>query len=85
MLIHRTMFFQVIAFLRQPNILEILRERQGQHMVSRPLREKINILRVEGVPALERLGHDLQLTILLRCVTHVLLIYLFSKSKRLIN
>ncbi|KAH8356204.1 hypothetical protein KR200_006948 [Drosophila serrata] len=56
---------KVIAFLRQPNILEILRERQGQHTVSRSLREKINILRVEGVPALERLGHDLQLTILL--------------------
>ncbi|KAL7745323.1 hypothetical protein ACLKA6_015344 [Drosophila palustris] len=56
---------KVIAFLRQPNILEILRERHGQHTVSRSLREKINILRVEGVPALERLGHDLQLTILL--------------------
>ncbi|XP_036318376.1 E3 ubiquitin-protein ligase HECW2 isoform X1 [Rhagoletis pomonella] len=56
---------KVIAFLRQPNILEILRERHGQNTVSRSLREKINILRVEGVPALERLGHDLQLTILL--------------------
>lgn len=56
----------MIAFLRQPNILEILRERHGQNTVSRSLREKINILRVEGVPALERLAHDLQLTILLR-------------------
>ncbi|XP_055845112.1 E3 ubiquitin-protein ligase HECW2 [Episyrphus balteatus] len=56
---------KVIAFLRQPNILEILRERHGQSTVSRSLRDKINILRVEGVPALERLGHDLQLTILL--------------------
>lgn len=74
-----SLLYQVIAFLRQPNILEILRERQGQHMVSRPLREKINILRVEGVPALERLGHDLQLTILLRCVpAHRLYTYLFS-------
>ncbi|XP_065365434.1 uncharacterized protein LOC135958456 [Calliphora vicina] len=57
---------KVIAFLRQPNIIEILRERQGQNNVSRSLREKINILRVEGVPALERLAHDLQLTMLLR-------------------
>lgn len=57
---------KVIAFLRQPNIFEILRERQGQSTISRSLREKINILRVEGVSALERLGHDLQLTILLR-------------------
>ncbi|KNC25510.1 hypothetical protein FF38_00892 [Lucilia cuprina] len=56
---------KVIAFLRQPNIIEILRERQGQNNVSRSLREKINILRVEGVPALERLAHDLQLTMLL--------------------
>lgn len=57
---------QVVAFLRQPNILEILKERHGQSAVSRSLREKINAVRVEGGPALERLGHDLQLTILLR-------------------
>lgn len=56
----------MIAFLRQPNIIEILKERHGQANVSRSLRDKINILRVEGVSALERLGHDLQLTILLR-------------------
>lgn len=58
--------FQVVAFLRQPNILEILKERHGQSAVSRSLREKINAVRVEGTSALERLGHDLQLTILLR-------------------
>lgn len=56
----------MIAFLRQPNILEILKERHGQSAVSRSLREKINAVRVEGVGALDRLGHDLQLTILLR-------------------
>lgn len=56
----------MIAFLRQPNILEILKERHGQSAVSRSLREKINAVRVEGVTALDRLGHDLQLTILLR-------------------
>lgn len=55
---------KVVAFLRQPNILEILRERHGT--TSRSLREKINAIRVEGTTALERLGHDLQLTILLR-------------------
>lgn len=57
---------QVVAFLRQPNILEILKERHGQSAVSRSLREKINAVRVEGAAALDRLGHDLQLTILLR-------------------
>lgn len=56
---------KVVAFLRQPNILEILRERHGTNC-SRSLREKINAIRVEGTSALERLGHDLQLTILLR-------------------
>lgn len=56
---------KVVAFLRQPNILEILRERHGTNC-SRSLREKINAIRVEGTAALERLGHDLQLTILLR-------------------
>lgn len=56
---------KVVAFLRQPNILEILRERHGTNC-SRSLREKINSIRVEGTAALERLGHDLQLTILLR-------------------
>lgn len=56
---------KVVAFLRQPNILEILRERHGT-TCSRSLRDKINAIRVEGTTALERLGHDLQLTILLR-------------------
>lgn len=57
---------KVVAFLRQPNILEILRERHGT-TCSRSLREKINAIRVEGTTALERLGQtDLQLTILLR-------------------
>lgn len=58
-------FFQkVVAFLRQPNIFEILKERHTSS--SRGLREKINAIRVEGTTALERLGHDLQLTLLLR-------------------
>lgn len=59
---------KVVAFLRQPNILEILKERHGNATCSRSLREKINAIRVEGTMALERLGHDLQLTILLRLV-----------------
>lgn len=57
---------KVVAFLRQPNILEILKERHGSNTCSRNLREKINAIRVEGCSALERLGHDLQLTLLLR-------------------
>lgn len=56
----------MVAFLRQPNIFEILKERHTSS--SRSLREKINAIRVEGTAALERLGHDLQLTLLLRYV-----------------
>uniref|UniRef100_A0A182VVA8 WW domain-containing protein n=1 Tax=Anopheles minimus TaxID=112268 RepID=A0A182VVA8_9DIPT len=57
---------KVVAFLRQPNILEILRERHGAAACSRNLREKINAIRVEGTTALDRYSHDLELTILLR-------------------
>lgn len=56
----------MVAFLRQPNIIEILKERHGQSIVSRTLRDKIHAIRVEGTYALDRLVHDLQLTILLR-------------------
>ncbi|XP_058063132.1 E3 ubiquitin-protein ligase HECW2 [Anopheles bellator] len=56
---------KVVAFLRQPNILEILCERHGAAACSRNLREKINAIRVEGTVALDRYSHDLELTILL--------------------
>uniref|UniRef100_A0A182ITD8 WW domain-containing protein n=1 Tax=Anopheles atroparvus TaxID=41427 RepID=A0A182ITD8_ANOAO len=59
---------KVVAFLRQPNILEILRERHGSAACSRNLREKINAIRVEGTAALDRYSHDLELTILLRAL-----------------
>jgi hypothetical protein len=62
----KSLSFQVVAFLRQPNIIEILKERQSSVGNSRSLKDKINSIRVEGTIALERLGHDLQLTILLR-------------------
>lgn len=62
---------KVVAFLRQPNIIEILKERHGSATCSRSLREKINAIRVEGTTALERLCHDLQLTILLRLVFNI--------------
>ncbi|XP_068630023.1 E3 ubiquitin-protein ligase HECW2 isoform X2 [Battus philenor] len=54
---------KVVAFLRQPNIMSILRERCGG--CGGALREKINSVRVEGAPALARYQNDLQLTCLL--------------------
>uniref|UniRef100_A0A336M053 HECT-type E3 ubiquitin transferase n=2 Tax=Culicoides sonorensis TaxID=179676 RepID=A0A336M053_CULSO len=64
---------KVVAFLRQPNIFEILKERHTSS--SRSLREKINAIRVEGTSALERLGHDLQLTLLLSLFENEIMSY----------
>lgn len=57
---------KVVAFLRQPNILDILRERHPPIGTSPTLRDKVNAVRVEGTAALDRLSHDIHLTILLR-------------------
>ncbi|XP_055525941.1 E3 ubiquitin-protein ligase HECW2 isoform X1 [Wyeomyia smithii] len=67
---------KVVAFLRQPNILEILRERHGAAACSRNLRDKINSIRVEGTTALDRLSHDLQLTILLSLFENDIMSYI---------
>ncbi|XP_039747349.1 uncharacterized protein LOC120624727 isoform X2 [Pararge aegeria] len=51
---------KVVAFLRQPNILSILKERCGG--CGATLRDKVNAVRVEGAPALVRYQNDVQLT-----------------------
>jgi hypothetical protein len=57
---------KVVAFLRQPNIFDILRERHHPIGTSLSLRDKVNAVRVDGTTALDRLSHDVHLTILLR-------------------
>lgn len=57
---------KVVAFLRQPNIIDILKERHPAVGTSQSLRDKVNAIRVEGTTALDRLSHDVHLTILLR-------------------
>jgi hypothetical protein len=57
---------KVVAFLRQPNILDILKERHAMVGTSQGLRDKINAVRVDGTMALDRLSDDIDLTILLR-------------------
>lgn len=57
---------KVVAFLRQANIFDILRERHAPVGSSATLRDKINAVRVDGTLALDRLSHDVNLTILLR-------------------
>lgn len=56
---------KVVAFLRQPNIMDILRERHSLVGSSQALRDKVNAVRVEGTPALDRMSDDIHLTILL--------------------
>ncbi|XP_048479602.1 uncharacterized protein LOC105392491 isoform X3 [Plutella xylostella] len=55
---------KVVAFLRQPNIMCILRSRCGSGCGA-ALRDKVSSVRAEGAPALLRLQHDVPLTCLL--------------------
>lgn len=57
---------KVVAFLRQPNIMDILKERHSGLGQNVALREKVNAVRIEGTAALQRLGHDVPLALLLR-------------------
>eukprot|EP00095_Tigriopus_kingsejongensis_P006892 maker-scaffold125_size330479-snap-gene-2.15 protein:Tk06892 transcript:maker-scaffold125_size330479-snap-gene-2.15-mRNA-1 annotation:"e3 ubiquitin" len=56
---------KVVAFLRQPSILEVLKQKRPSITSNKFLRDKINAIRIEGNLALERLSHDVELTILL--------------------
>ncbi|GLH08635.1 E3 ubiquitin-protein ligase [Gryllus bimaculatus] len=56
---------KVVAFLRQPNIMDILKERHAAVGTSQALRDKVHAVRVDGTLALDRLSDDLDLTILL--------------------
>lgn len=57
---------KVVAFLRQPNIGEILQEKYFSYNNSTRLKEKIHKIRGEGTDALDRLSNDVDLIILLR-------------------
>ncbi|KAM4025309.1 E3 ubiquitin-protein ligase HECW2 isoform 2-T4 [Anomaloglossus baeobatrachus] len=56
---------KIVAFLRQPNIFEILQERQHELCRNHALREKIQFIRAEGPSGLVRLSGDADLVILL--------------------
>ncbi|KAM3917031.1 E3 ubiquitin-protein ligase HECW2 isoform 1-T2 [Leptodactylus fuscus] len=56
---------KIVAFLRQPNIFEILQERQHELCRNHSLREKIQFIRAEGPSGLVRLSGDADLVILL--------------------
>uniref|UniRef100_A0A8C8FXR8 HECT-type E3 ubiquitin transferase n=1 Tax=Oncorhynchus tshawytscha TaxID=74940 RepID=A0A8C8FXR8_ONCTS len=56
---------KIVAFLRQPGILEVLTERQPALSRNHSLREKIHYIRTEGTQRLEKLACDADLVILL--------------------
>ncbi|XP_040820886.1 E3 ubiquitin-protein ligase HECW1 isoform X1 [Ochotona curzoniae] len=56
---------KIVAFLRQPNIFEMLQERQPSLARKHALREKIHYIRTEGNHGLEKLSCDADLVILL--------------------
>lgn len=57
---------KVVAFIRQPNILEILAERYPQLSTDQNLKNKINQIRIDGIPSLDTFGNEFELNILLR-------------------
>ncbi|TTH08267.1 60S ribosomal protein L31 [Bagarius yarrelli] len=60
---------KIVAFLRQPNILEILQERQPELVRNHSLKEKVQFIRNEGAAGLARLSSDADLVMLLSSVT----------------
>ncbi|XP_046390125.1 E3 ubiquitin-protein ligase HECW2-like [Ischnura elegans] len=72
---------KVVAFLRQPNIMDILRERQPAVGSRQVLRDKVNAVRVEGTAALDRLSDDVDLTILLSLFEQEIMSYVPSSPR----
>eukprot|EP00106_Octopus_bimaculoides_P007087 XP_014774529.1 PREDICTED: mediator of DNA damage checkpoint protein 1-like [Octopus bimaculoides] len=66
---------KVVAFLRQPNISEVLKEKQSCYASNSSLRDKINKIRSEGTEALDRLSNDIELTILLSLCENEIMSY----------
>ena len=63
---------KVVSFLRQPNAIDILKERHPTFKNNSTLRQKVQLIRNDGVEALERLSNDIELIILLRYVLEIL-------------
>ncbi|ELK01300.1 E3 ubiquitin-protein ligase HECW1 [Pteropus alecto] len=67
---------KIVAFLRQPNIFEMLQERQPSLMRNHALREKIHHIRTEGNHGLEKLSCDADLVILLSLFEEEIMSYI---------
>ncbi|XP_043819473.1 E3 ubiquitin-protein ligase HECW1 isoform X2 [Dromiciops gliroides] len=67
---------KIVAFLRQPNIFEMLQERQPSLARNHTLREKIHYIRTEGTHGLEKLSCDADLVILLSLFEEEIMSYI---------
>ncbi|XP_048195370.1 E3 ubiquitin-protein ligase HECW1 [Perognathus longimembris pacificus] len=67
---------KIVAFLRQPNIFEMLQERQPSLARNHALREKIHYIRTEGSHGLEKLSCDADLVILLSLFEEEIMSYI---------
>ncbi|XP_051937937.1 E3 ubiquitin-protein ligase HECW2 [Hippocampus zosterae] len=56
---------KIVAFLRQPNVFEVLQERQPELARNNSLKEKVQFIRSEGAVGLVRLSGDADLVMLL--------------------
>ncbi|XP_077393047.1 E3 ubiquitin-protein ligase HECW2 [Festucalex cinctus] len=56
---------KIVAFLRQPNVFEVLQERQPELARNNSLKEKVQFIRSEGAVGLARLSGDADLVMLL--------------------
>ncbi|XP_053343002.1 E3 ubiquitin-protein ligase HECW1 [Clarias gariepinus] len=56
---------KIVAFLRQPNIFEVLQERQPSLARNHSFKEKVHHIRTEGTPRLEKLSCDADFVMLL--------------------
>ena len=57
---------RVVSFLRQANILDILKSKYPAILSNMSLKNKVNMIRLEGHQAILKLKNDLELTVMLR-------------------
>ncbi|XP_067291686.1 E3 ubiquitin-protein ligase HECW1 isoform X2 [Pseudorasbora parva] len=71
---------KIVAFLRQPNILDMLQERQPSLARNHTLREKIHYIRTEGAQGVEKMSCDADLVMLLSLFDEEIMSYSPSQS-----
>ena len=63
---------RVLGFLRQPNVLELVKERSRTLWNNTQLKNKITLISADGIPRLEQFANDVDLILLLRWIFNAL-------------